>query len=234
MTIEEAVLCRHSVRKYKATPIPDQVAQSLCRQINEYNELGQLHIQLVTNEPKAFSRFASYGKFTGVSNYFVMSGKKSDTLDERIGYYGEKLVLAAQAMGLNTCWAGMTYKKIPTAYKLADDEKIACVIALGYGETQGVQHRSKDIGQVSNCTDLSPIWFKKGIESALLAPTAVNQQKFRFLLTDDTVDGLPVVESQRLFSVIGYTRMDLGIAKLHFEIGAGHENFVWKDDSSGK
>ncbi len=234
MTIEEAILSRHSVRKYKATSIPDQIVQSLRKHISEYNQQGQLHIQLVTDEPKAFSRFASYGKFTGVSNYLVMAGTKSDHLEERIGYYGEKLVLLAQTMGLNTCWVGLTYKKVPSAYQLADGEKIACMIALGYGETQGVQHRSKDISQVSNCTDHSPAWFRKGIESALLAPTAVNQQKFRFLLTDDIVDGRPVVKAQRLFSIVGYTKMDLGIAKLHFEIGAGQEHFVWNDTMSGK
>lgn len=234
MTIEEAILSRHSVRRYKAVSIPDQVVQSLHKYINKFNKQGQLHIQLVTNESKAFSRFASYGKFTGVSNYIVMAGTKSDNLDEKIGYYGEKLVLIAQTMGLNTCWAGMTYKKVSSAYQLADGEKIACMIALGYGETQGMQHRSKDISQVSNCTEHSPVWFRKGIESSLLAPTAVNQQKFRFLLTDETIGGYPVVKAQRLFSIVGYTQMDLGIAKLHFEIGAGQENFVWHDATSDK
>ncbi len=234
MTIEEAIHFRHSVRKYKTVSIPDQIVQSLHKYIKEFNKEGQLHIQLVTNETKAFSRFASYGKFAGVSNYIVMAGAKCDNLDEKIGYYGEKLVLIAQTMGLNTCWVGMTYKKVSSAYQLADGEKIACMIALGYGETQGVQHRSKDISQVSNYTDLSPTWFRKGIESALLAPTAVNQQKFRFILTDEIIDGYPVVKAQRLFSIVGYTQMDLGIAKLHFEIGAGQNNFVWHDTTSDK
>lgn len=41
------------------------------------------------NEPKAFKGIFAYGRFSGVNNYFVVSGKKADDLDERAGYYGE-------------------------------------------------------------------------------------------------------------------------------------------------
>lgn len=57
-------------------------------------------------------------KFHGVENYLVMAGQKADNLDERIGYYGEQLVLLAQALGLNTCWAGLSYRKVNGAYKI--------------------------------------------------------------------------------------------------------------------
>ena len=36
------------------------------------------------------------------------------------------------------------------------------------------------VQQVSNACDLTPAWFQKGVEAALLAPTAINQQKFSF------------------------------------------------------
>ena len=126
-------------------------------------------------------------------------------------------------LGLNTCWAGLSYSKIPHTYVLGDDEKIACYIALGYGETQGVTHKIKTIEQVSNVSDNTPLWFRKGVEAALLAPTAVNQQKFSFEYVGDNK-----VVAHKGFSLIGYTQMDLGIAKYHFEIGAGKENFSWK------
>jgi hypothetical protein len=35
------------------------------------------------------------------------------------------------------------------------------------------------------------------------------------------------VEAKAKFSLIGYAKLDLGIAKYHFEIGAGKENFEW-------
>ena len=109
------------------------------------------------------------------------SGMSATTLSwPDVGYYGEHLVLFAQTLGLNTCWVGLSYSKVPGTYVLDEGEKIACYIALGYGETQGVGHKIKTVEQVSNASDVTPSWFRKGVEAALLAPTAVNQQKFSF------------------------------------------------------
>ena len=71
------------------------------------------HIQLVTDEPKAFDGFmAHYGKFSGVKNYIALIGKKGPKLEETCGYYGGKgLVLLAQQLGLNSCWVAMTLQQ---------------------------------------------------------------------------------------------------------------------------
>ena len=153
MTIQEAIEARHSVRAYKEQPLAQDVVNVLNEKIAELNKLGNLHIQLIQNEPKAFQgKLAKYGKFSGVRNYLVMAGQKADDLNERVGYYGEQLVLLAQTLGLNTCWVGLSYSKVPGTYVLEDGEKIACYIALGYGETQGVGHKVKTVEQVSNAS----------------------------------------------------------------------------------
>ena len=226
MTLQEAIEARHSVRKYIDKEIPADIIAVLQVRIAEYNKVGNLNIQLVLNETKAFTGMLSYGKFSGVKNYLVMVGKKSKDLDERIGYYGEHLVLLAQTLGLNTCWVGLSYRKVPEAYNVGKDEKLACMIAFGYGETQGVSHKVKSIEEVSNASDITPTWFRKGVEAALLAPTAVNQQKFSFEYLG-LKNNRHQVCAKKGFSMIGYTQMDLGIAKCHFEIGAGKENFDW-------
>ena len=226
MTLQEAIEARHSVRKYIDKEIPADVIAVLQDRIAEYNKVGNLNIQLVLKETKAFTGMLSYGKFSGVRNYLVMVGKKSKDLDERIGYYGEHLVLLAQTLGLNTCWVGLSYRKVPEAYNVGKDEKLACMIALGYGETQGVGHKIKSVEEVSNASDITPSWFKKGVEAALLAPTAVNQQKFSFEYLG-LKNNRHQVSAKKGFSMIGYTQMDLGIAKCHFEIGAGKDNFDW-------
>lgn len=228
MTLLEAIESRHSVRKYKDEPIPEEVLSVIRQKVEEVNSLAGLHVQLVTDEPKAFSGLMAYGSFSGVKNYFVMAGKKGEDLDEKIGYYGEHLVLLAQTMGLNTCWAGVSYTKIPGTYELEDGEKIGCYIALGYGETQGKGHKVKDIREISNASDITPKWFNQGVEAALLAPTAVNQQKFYLeYLGFKDYSKLPKVAAKPVFSMIGYSKMDLGIVKYHFEIGAGKDNFDW-------
>ena len=227
MTIQEAIEVRHSVRAYKDQPLSEEIVKVLEDEIVKLNNEGQLHIQLICNEPKAFQgTLAKYGKFRNANNYLVMAGKRADDLDERIGYYGEHIVLLAQTLGLNTCWVGLSYSKVPGTYVLEEGEKIACYIAIGYGETQGSGHKIKTVEQVSNASDITPSWFKKGIEAALLAPTAVNQQKFSFEYVGMS-NNRHQVRAKKGFSMIGYTQMDLGISKYHFEVGAGKVNFEW-------
>ena len=226
MTLLETVYARHSVRKYVDKELSADIIAALQDKIAECNKVGNLNIQLVQNETRAFTGMLSYGQFSGVKNYLVMVGKKSKDLDERVGYYGEQLVLFVQTLGLNTCWVGLSYRKVPEAYNVGKDEKLVCMIALGYGETQGIGHKIKSIEEVSNASDITPSWFKKGVEAALLAPTAVNQQKFSFEHVG-VKNNCHQIRAKKGFSMIGYTKIDLGIAKYHFEIGAGKVNFEW-------
>ena len=221
MTELEAIKARHSVRKYTGQPIEDSKLNLLREEIQKCNAEAGIHIQLVVDEPKAFSTGVfKYGAFSGVRNYLVMAGKKE--AEERIGYYGERIVLLAQTLGLNTCWVGLTYKKIPGTFTLEEKEMVHCVISLGYGATQGVQHPLKPAEKFYECDGVPPTWFMDGLEAALLAPTAVNQQKFKFVLQDGNK-----VQAKPLFSMAGYTLVDLGIVKYHFEVAAGKGNFIW-------
>ena len=220
MNLLEAMQARHSVRQYQSRPLEQETISALHSEIETCNRESGLHIQLVTNEPKAFDGFmAHYGKFRGVTNYIAMIGKKGSNLEEACGYYGERLVLRAQQLGLNTCWVAMTYSKVKAAYAVAPGEKLCIVIALGYGENQGVPHKSKAASQISQAEGTPPDWFQAGVSAALLAPTAMNQQKFTFSL-----DGSRVTAKA---GVGFYSKIDLGIAKYHFELGAGTEHFVW-------
>lgn len=223
MDLIEAIKSRHSVRHYTEKPIEQEKLEQLKQLVEEYNAQSGLHIQLVTDEPRSFgeSLLARYGKFSNVKNYFAMIGKKNDHLDETVGYYGERLVLEAQRMGLNTCWVGLSYKKIDSALDIADGEKLVCVISVGYGATQGVDHKRKVPNKVSE-TDIktTPQWYKQGVACALLAPTAINQQKFKFNLHDGNKVSVKA-------GLGFYSKVDLGIVKYHFEIGAGVKNFEW-------
>ena len=231
MTLQEAMAARHSVRQYLEKPIEEEKIKQLQDCIEKCNREGNLHIQLITNEPNAFSHgLAKYGKFSGISNYIAMICRKGD--DIALGYYGEQVVLLAQTLGLNTCWVGLTYSKQPEKYEVRPGEKLVCVVSLGYGATQGVPHPQKK-GFEAFCKDGRtknepfPTWFVKGMEAALLAPTAINQQKFEFVL----LDGDNVEAKTRLTLTNSYAKIDLGIAKCHFEIGAGKENFKWHSKS---
>ena len=225
MTLQEAIIARHSVRQYQERPIEDDKKAQLQQAVEDANQAGGLHLQLVTDEPAAFSKgLAKYGKFSGVSNYIALVARKG--LDEQLGYHGEHIVLLAQTLGLNSCWVGLTFSKQPDHYTVAPDEHLYGVIALGYGANQGVQHPMKPIEKFYKApAGQIPDWFMHGMQAALLAPTAVNMQKFEFELHDTNR-----VSARTRFALVGsYREVDLGIVKYHFEIGAGKENFVWTD-----
>jgi nitroreductase len=210
----DAMRERHSVRQYKDIKIETEKRTAMTELIEQCNDESGLHIQILFDEPRCFKGImAHYGKFSGVDNYIALVGKKGAGLEETAGYYGERIVLRAQELGLNTCWVAMTHGK--SMARIKNDEKQVCLIAIGYGESQGVPHTNKPVEEVCNCAKQMPEWFEKGIEAALLAPTATNQQKFYFELKGDKV----------ILKIKGngfYTKMDLGIVKYHFEIASGH------------
>ncbi|MBR5066051.1 MAG: nitroreductase family protein [Lachnospiraceae bacterium] len=218
MTIKEAVNERHSVRQYKDIPIEKEKEKELRDFIEAINDENGLDIQFIVNDPECFDSFlAHYGKFTNVQNYIAMVGNKQyPNLDETMGYFGEEIVLKAQTMGLNTCWVAGTFSKKKCKAQVGKDEKLLCVISIGYGENQGQNHKSKPLEKLCKA-DLStaPEWFKEGVEGALKAPTALNQQKFVI-----TLEG----EDAKISSKGGaMTKIDLGIVKYNFEVASGRK-----------
>lgn len=201
------------MRQYTDRAIEPEKRTVLDALTQEINRKAGLSVQIIYDDPKCFDSFmAHYGKFAGVRNYIALVGKKAPGLDEILGYYGEELVLKAQELGLNTCWVALTHGKSKAA--VGRGEKEVCLIALGYGVTQGVEHKSRPMQELCTCGEPMPEWFRCGMNAAMLAPTAMNQQKFRFeLLPDGTVK-----------AACGsgfHTKLDLGIVKYHFEAVTG-------------
>ncbi len=219
MDLIEAIQERHSVRKYQDLPIEEEKINLINLKMAELMKQSGLKMQLFTNEPAAFDgNKPHYGSFVCCKNYMTIVGTASQK--EACGYFGEQLVLYCQTLGLNTCWVALTFKKQAINLEIAKGEKLLIVISLGYGQTSGVPHKSKQATQVAKINDATPDWFKRGVEMALLAPTAINQQQFYFELVGDTT----VKATAKLGPC---NKIDLGIVKYHFEVGAGPENFKW-------
>lgn len=212
MEIIELMKERHSVRQYTDKKIEKEKREVLNALIAKINQKAGLHIQIIYDEPKCFnSMMAHYGKFDGVNNYIALVREKSKP-DEALGYYGEQIVLKAQELGLNTCWVAMTHGK--SKAQIDKGEKLICLISLGYGKTAGAAHKSKKLSEVCNYKKDMPEWFLSGMEAALLAPTAMNRQKFYFELLPD--NSIKITCGKGL-----YTKLDLGIVKYHFEVVSG-------------
>jgi len=222
VTLQEAMAARHTVRKYKKEPLSADVVRKLNERIQTHNEKYGLNIQLVTENTDALPGLIGMTMAKGVRNYMILAGPNTADVDEKLGYSSADLMLYAQTLGLNTWWVGGMYshkgaKKNSTA---GENAKIIGVVVVGYGENQGVPHKSKAVEAVSSYEGVAPDWFRAGVSAALLAPTAMNQQGFTIRGTGNQVS--------MTYAKGSFSGADLGICKYHFELGAGKENFNWR------
>lgn len=219
MKLLNAMQQRHSVRAYQDIPIPEEIVCRLKQEICRIEGESGLQIALCTNEPEAFSgALAHYGRFRNCKNYLAIAAENGE--EETVGWYGEELVLLAQSMGLNSCWVALTFRKGKVPFTPVPGKKLAIVISLGYGQTQGRPHKSKPIEKLCRWEEPIPDWFRKGMEAALLAPKAINQQRFFFTQKGRRVSAKELTGP--------CSKIDLGIVKYHFTLGAGQENFDWE------
>ena len=216
MDMKEAMKARHMVRKYTDRTIPVDIADKLNERVRMNNELHGLSIRLMTNDKTAVPGVIKLILAKGVNNFFIMAGPKG--ADERLGYCGADLMLYAQTLGLNTWWVGGTYNRKGAAEKSEGATPVG-IIAVGYGQTQGVPHKTKTAEAVSSYVGDVPDWFKEGVDAALLAPTALAKQAFTIKGEGNTVH---IDCDNGIFSGV-----DTGLVKYHFELGAGKENFKW-------
>lgn len=221
MNITEAMSGRHAVRSYIPCPIKEKTAAALSMEIEKNNRECGLHFQFVTNEPEAFGGFwARRAGFSGVSSYVVLAGPRSRDLEERVGYYGQRLALRIQMLGLNTCWVAGSFRRGKCRWDPENGDQLVCLLAVGYGTTPGHPHESRSVDSVCRADRPIPEWFRLGVEAALLAPTAMNRQNFHLTLLGNTV---------RLRSGGACAAVNRGILKYQFELGAGTENFQWEE-----
>lgn len=214
MSEKEAIESRHSVRSYTDRRIDDETVGLIEQKISQLNTEGNLNLRFIRDAGKTYNKL--WNRFSGLGSapsVIACAGKDADDLDERVGYFGEKLVLYLTQLGLNTCWVGMFNRKNISA-GMEGGERLVVSIALGYGKDQGKPHRSKTKDQVTAGRTDRPDWFEEGVRLALLAPTALNRQNFTIRLNDD--DSVEFTDRGGAFG-----RVDLGIVKCHFEIGAG-------------
>lgn len=225
MTLLEAAKIRISRRAYIPEPLSSEKKAALQKIIDRLCERSGLNIKLMENGENCFSLFKSYGMFSGVTTYFALAGKADDPLlHEKVGYYGEELVLEATRLGLGTCWVAGSYDKASTAVKLDEGEILSCVISVGEIKANEnlkekflsgiIKTKRKTPAQMSKNYGTAPDWFKKGMECVANAPSARNTQLIVF---EHTPDGVKSENTGTWTS----NKIDHGIALYHFELGSG-------------
>jgi len=221
MTLQEAMNTRHKVSKYKDTPLSADIVRQLNDRIAAQNQKYGLNMQLITQSKDAMPGIIAMMMSKGVRNYIILAGPDAPDIDEKLGYSSADLMLYAQTLGLNTWWIGGMFsrKNVKKNSNAGDDAKIVGIVVVGYGENQGVPHKSKAASDISSYEGTAPEWFNAGVSAVLLAPTAMNKQAFN-------IKGKGTEVSMTCDNG-SYSDVDLGIGKYHFELGAGKDNFTW-------
>lgn len=220
MDIIELMEKRHSVRRYIYKPLTPEQTEALRAETDACNAESGLRIQFVTDEPKALGGIkGKVSTFRNAVNYFAMVGPDEPLLDEKCGWYGERLVLKAQELGLNTCWIAGSYSGGKCRGYAGEGERLSCIISVGFGETQGTPHKNKPEESRFTVEGEAPEWFERGKRAVMLAPTAINQQKFRFTIRGGEV----FAEETGGF----YSKIDLGIVEYHLFAATGVDCRRW-------
>jgi nitroreductase len=220
-----AIENRKSRRTYTTEPIAQEKTDYLNSLIEKFNKEGSLSIAWIPDGEKAFTTLKSYGMFKNVKSVIVLKGKHTtEDLYERIGHYGELLVLEATKLGLGTCWIAGTYDKKSNLFPLGEEEELVSLISIGnvleersFKEKliyRTVRRKSRPLETFYTAEGKVPQWFIKGIEAVAKAPSAVNSQRVRFHYSKSGVTA-SVPKSWATDPI------DLGIAKLHFALATG-------------
>ncbi|MEG0014233.1 MAG: nitroreductase family protein [Cellulosilyticaceae bacterium] len=234
----QGVESRTSRRTYKNEVLGQIEVGKMTQLINAINEESGLHIQFIEEGYEVFDGFkASYGVIKDARSFIALVGRVSqEDLKNRLGYYGEMIVLECTHLGLGTCWIGGTYdkEKCKKSIQLNSDEELIGIIAVGY-VSENKTFKEKVISRLAQNSKLFnqmlvtkdeqiPTWVTKGIESALKAPSALNKKPVAYAFKENEIKVFTTKTNQ------GYEQIDLGISMLHFELAAqseGHQG-TWQ------
>jgi hypothetical protein len=237
LTPLQAIAVRKSRRTYNDIPLSDHEVQVLTNFIEAYNIQASLSFQLIINQPELFGGFIkSYGMLSGVRNFIVVAGPSNDPdLHEKLGYYGELLVLEATRLNLGTCWVGGSFDKHSVLRLVAASDTLVAVIAIGNVEgrfspketfIRGLTHLKKTANAKFFETDGSqPEWFDSAIDAVAKAPSAVNQQPVVFVVKHGAITAKLRIHN-------AFSRVDFGIAKAHFQLASPGGIWSWGETGS--
>lgn len=232
----KAIYKRKSKRTFNDLPLKREDEEILNTEILEINRETGLKIQLAEDKPEALNPIkGSYGLLTGVRHAILLIGKDDEDDAERCGYYGEILTLLCVDRGMDTCWVGGSVNKDKLNLDIDDGDVIHALIAVGSSaehsfkdsvidKIMGFKEKNRENIVEGNLHNM-PSWFKEGLDVANMAPSSLNQKPVIYSYVE-------LEAHVKLSSKQRYSYLDLGISKLHFEIGADCGKWTLGDEAS--
>lgn len=229
MTEFEALEKRISVRSFEKKPVPSEIVSGLREMVEEINASAGLHFQLVdTVAAKKPAVKLAKGMFSGeVTVCALLVGPEGELGGEMVGYYGQKLLLRAVALGLGTCWVAGTYDRKSVEPEIGEGEKLWAVVPLGFetektpllqrtirSRIRAKDRKAEDFVESDHPYASLPQWIRAGAEAVKAGPSAVNQQPVNLVYKGGLVTTRLWKEKKNEMMYL-----DLGIAKYQFQVG---------------
>lgn len=231
----DAIFQRRSRRQFEKRQVDSGLLKRLDSVCNEFRPFPGARAVLLNQSPENVFKGAigKYGKIKDAPSVIFFIGSTDDPqMNEKTGFTGEGIILEATALGLATCWVAGFFRP-EVAAEVAEinvNEKVLAVSPVGYAIENwtleekimsgfGRSHRRKPLNELitgfhENMLNES---IKTILESARLAPSAVNRQPWRFKIE---TDGITISTDNVRDSFSISKRLDCGIAMLHIEIAS--------------
>ena len=243
--LEKTVRQRKSVRAYESRPLAqaekEQIEACVSELLAESTPFpAQMKIRLLEAATGTDTeKLGTYGVIRGAKSFLGVTVKNTENAMEAVGYRFEKLVLAATAMGLGTCWLAGTFNReqFSEALHLEEDDIFPIVCPVGYPVQKQTLISSvfRKVGKSDQRKDWSELFFENAFDTPLtkeaageyafplemlrLAPSAANRQPWRVVHKDDAFHFYRE-ENPKSKYPYDLQRLDVGIGACHFHLAA--------------
>ena len=198
MTLQEMIYHRRSCRSFTGQPVdPEMIEKILSFDLTPLYPGIKVRMDIVGRD-----KVKCICPWTTPQVLTVYSEEAEGDL-ENIGFLFQQMDLYLQTLGLGVCWLGMGRMNPKTAPEV-DGMRFVIMLAFGHPKGDALRHslkefRRKSPEKIADTPD-------PRLESARLAPSAVNSQPWYFTHEGDTL---------HLYCSRKGSRLDAGIALAH-------------------
>lgn len=235
MDYKKLILNRKSVRDFKDTSIDAKYFEEIKDYIDSSKKLlPEVQVEMKMYDFKdcyeKINELAGYNGFLiQAPNYILILSDVKEGYIENSGYIGERVVLKARDLGIDSCW--ITFKdskSIKERLNILSDKEVTAIIALGYEDNSNNKNKRTsdrlgveeivfmdEWGNNASVTELEERYLLDAFSWARMAPSSLNRQPWRFI-----IDGGKVILAVKTedFSSDYEGSIDTGIAMLYFSL----------------
>lgn len=235
--IQQLVRERRSVRTFDEKGLTEDDLEKLNSFMTGIDNPYHIPVEFVMLNAKEYQLTCPV--VVGTDIYVGGKIKRIPSAEEAFGYAFEMLVLYAQSLGIGTVWLGGTMDRgaFERAMSLEPDEMMPCASPLGYPAhkmslRESMMRKAIKADSRNDFEELffdgsfdAPLTKKKAgrlaypLEMVRLAPSAVNRQPWRVVISDGAVH-FYMKRAKGFGGAFDMQKIDLGIALCHFALAA--------------